>query len=86
MIPGFRQSGSREKSLSITKEGSRLLRGVLVEAAWMAVRYSPKWKGIFERLVQRTRQRKKAIVAVARRLLCVMVSLLRQGCAYNPVV
>ena len=81
--PGRRQSAEKETNLPITKEGSKFLRWVLVEAAWCSVQYSQKWKRIYQSMLKRTRNTKKAIVAVARKLLCVMVSLLRNGRAYS---
>lgn len=82
--PGYRQSGEKQKELSISKEGPKLVRKCMVEAAWSAVQHSPKWKRIYEHLLARTGNKKKAIVGVARRLLCVVVSMLKNGCAYNP--
>lgn len=83
LVPGRRQSAEKETNLPITKEGSKLLRWVLVEAAWCAVQYSQKWKRIYESMWERTSNKKKAIVAVARKLLCVMTALLRRGCKYS---
>lgn len=83
LTPGRRQSAEKETNLPITKEGSKLLRWVLVEAAWCAVQYSQKWKRIYESMLERTSNKKKAIVAVARKLLCVMTALLRRGCKYS---
>jgi transposase len=68
--------------LGITKEGSRSLRGALVEAAWRIVRLSRRWEKIFAGLQRRGK--KKAIVAVARRLLTVMAALMRSGERYHP--
>jgi transposase len=85
LTPGQRESAGRSKSLGITKEGSRLLRWVLVEGAWRLVYRTKRWKTIFEGLAKR-RGRKKAIVAVARRLLCVMVAMLRSGRAYEAAL
>ena len=82
LAPGQRESAGHSKQLGITKEGSKLLRWVLVEAAWQLVYRTNRWKAIFEALSRRT-GKKKAIVAVARRLLCVMVSMLRSGRAYQ---
>jgi len=81
LVPGLRESAGHTKELSITKEGSRLLRWALVEAAWRLIRRSQRWHKIYESLRQR-RGKKKAIVAVARRLLGVMVALLRTGQPY----
>jgi transposase len=61
-------SGETHQGGHITKEGRRDLRGVMVEAAWVAVEHHPYWKAQFERLTKRI-GKQKAIVAVARKLL-----------------
>lgn len=81
LAPGIRQSAGRGKQLGITKEGSGLLRWVLIETAWRVVGKTRRWGLIYEKLKQRTGA-KKAIVAIARRLLGVMVALLRSGRRY----
>ena len=81
-IPGIRESAGKKKELGITKTGSRLLRWVLVEAAWQAIRYSLKFEAFYEKLEKRCGV-KKAIVAVARRLLVVIPSLWRNGQKYE---
>ena len=48
---------------------------MLVEAAWIAVEHHPLWKVRFERLAART-GKKKAIIAIARKLLVVMWNVL----------
>ena len=80
--PGVRASADRRKELHITKEGSRLLRWALVEAAWRLVVKSRYWGFRYERLKARIGA-KKAIVATARRLLCVMVAMLQSGQRYR---
>lgn len=65
---GIYASGKITRTKAITKQGRRELRAVLVEAAWTAVEYSPFWKEQFARLSVRL-GKKKAIVAIARRLL-----------------
>jgi len=82
LAPGRRESAGKAKDLGITKAGSGLLRWVLVEASWQAVRRSAHWRGIYERL-KRRRGGRRAIVAVARRLLEVMMALLRSGQEYR---
>jgi len=85
LVPGQRESAGKSKQLGITKDGSRLLRWVLVEAAWRLVRQSQRWQNIFENLRQRC-GKKKAIVAVARRLLGVIVAVWRKGEKYRLAV
>ena len=85
LIPLVRQSGGRKsKDLKITKEGSGLLRWALVEAVWRLVAKSPKWAALFARLMHRS-GKKRAIVAVARKLLCVLYAMLRTSTPYKIV-
>ena len=83
MDPGFRESAGKGKQLHITKEGSRLLRWALIETAWRLIRRCARWRRLFDRLVASTGHKKKAIVGVARRVLCVMYAMLRDGQAYR---
>lgn len=64
-------SGQTERTGAITKEGRREMRTALVEAAWAAVASHPHWKAVFQRLSARIGKR-KAIVAIARKLLVVI--------------
>lgn len=81
LAPGIRESAGRGRQLGITKEGSRLLRWALAETAWRLVGKTRRWGFLYERLKRRCGA-KKAIIAVARRLWCVMVSMLRSGKEY----
>jgi transposase len=85
LVPGRRESAGKGKDLGITKKGSRLLRWAMVEAAWAAVSHSPRWRGVYEALKKR-RQSKRAIIAVARRLLAVLVSMLKSETKYRSSV
>lgn len=82
LAPRVRQSAGKGKDLGITKEGSPLLRWALVEAAWRVVRQSMAWQRIYDGIKKRAGG-KKAIVAVARRLLCVIYAMLRDGKNYD---
>jgi transposase len=82
MAPGQRESAGKKKDLHIERTGSKMLRWVLVEAAWQLVRRTGRWRVTFERLSARI-GRKKAIVAIARRLLVVMMALLKSGQPYR---
>jgi transposase len=82
LAPGQRESAGKSRELGISKQGSGLLRWALVEAAWRLIRISRRWAVIYEGVRQR-RGSKKAIVAIARRLLGVMAALLRSGQCYR---
>ncbi len=82
LAPRQRESAGKSKELHIEKTGSKHLRWIMVEAAWRLVQYSPRWHTIYEGLKKRLRA-KKAIVAIARRLLCLMTAILKSGEPYS---
>jgi transposase len=83
LAPGIRESAGKAKQLGITKQGSRLLRTILVETAWRLVIKTRRWGDLYAKFKLRCGA-KKAIVAIARRVWCVMVSILRSGQKYQP--
>lgn len=82
LIPGFRESDGKKKQLQLTKEGSRLLRWAMIELAWRLVAKTRRWSRVYARIAQRTGS-KKAIVAVARRILGVLYRVLMTGQKYS---
>ena len=85
LAPARRESAGKAKDLGITKDGSRLLRWSMVEAAWRLVRQTARWRNVYETLQKRC-GKKKAIVAIARRLLTVVVAVWRKGEKYRLAV
>jgi len=83
LVPVVRQTGGKKsKDGHITKQGSGLLRWALVEAAWRLKNSSPLWESKYERIRNRG-GKKRAIVAVARKLLCVLYAMLRDSRPYD---
>lgn len=82
LSPGQRESAGKSRELHLEKNGSKLLRWAMIEAAWRLVHRSLRWRGIYERLKVRIKA-KKAIVAVARRLLCLVTAILKSGRPYS---
>jgi transposase len=72
LCPSESSSGETRRLGSITKRGNPRLRHLMVELAWRVVRFQPDYRGVKkwrEALASRApAQRKKAIVALARRL------------------
>lgn len=75
LCPGERTSGSKRIAGSVTKRGNPRVRAALVECAWRMVRFQPHYPPVRKRLAVLAKGsraigavRKKAIVAVARRL------------------
>ena len=79
--PMERSSAERKHFLGISKAGSRVLRYLLVEAAHTAVKKDDDLKRFYQRLVER-RNRPKAKVAVARKLLIRSYIMLRDEIDY----
>jgi transposase len=74
-------SGDRKRIGSISKQGSRLVRYLLIEAAQTAARHDPDLKRFYQRVLQR-RDKPRAKVAVARQLLVRAYILLRDEIDY----
>jgi transposase len=81
--PGFRKSADKCLELHISKEGSPLLRWAMIQAAWRLAVHSPRWKRMYLRLQVNTGSKKKAVVGVARHLLCTMFAMLEAGRRYE---
>lgn len=75
LTPSVYQSANVTRTGSITKQGSRHIRWILVELAHVAIRSPGRIKSFFERLMPK-KGYKKAIVAVARKMLRVVWHLL----------
>jgi len=82
LAPGQRSSAGKSHELHIEKNGSKRLRWVLTEAAWQLVRRTARWREVYARLRIRLKP-KKAIIAIARRLLCLMTAILKSGQPYR---
>jgi transposase len=80
LVPRQYQSGETDRRGRITRRGPRLLRKMLVEAAWVMLRYNGWAQQIVQRIAkgQRTRKR-QALVALARKLLVRCWAILRDG-------
>lgn len=81
--PGVRQSADKRHDLHISKQGSRLLRWAMIQAAWRLCRVSPRWRRLLAKLESNTGSKKKAIVGVARHLVTVFFAILRSGRPYQ---
>lgn len=82
LAPRVRESADRRQDGGITKEGSGLLRWALIQTAWRMVTKTRRWGLAYEKLKSRKGAR-RAIVAIARRVLGLMFSLLRRGEPYS---
>lgn len=85
LTPGEQSSGDSIRRGHITRQGNSRVRWILCEAAWRAIKKDCELKEYFERLSVR-RSKKKAIVAVARKLIGRIRAAFRQGnYRQNPI-
>jgi transposase len=85
LIPSEDSSASHQRLGHITKQGSSLLRFLLVEAAQSAARCDGDWRRRYMHLAMR-RQRSIAKVAMARRLAVRLYWMWRNGWEYSQWV
>ena len=85
LVPLEESSGNRRRLGHITKQGSSMMRFLLVEAAQVTVRSLPEWRSRYFHLMMR-RGRKTAKVAMARRLAIRLYWMWRQRWDYEQFV
>lgn len=68
LIPSDYSSGEQERHGHITKQGNRSVRRWLTESSWIAIRHDPVLLEKFRRVLSHCGSKKKAILAVARKL------------------
>jgi transposase len=80
--PSEHSSGEHTRQGHITKQGKPIVRKILVQAAWVAIRHDKKLQAIYERIASKSGA-KRAIVAVARRLIGHIRACFRTGEIYE---
>lgn len=79
MVPKQFDSGETQRAGRITRHGNRLVRSLLVEVAWCALRHNPWARETYQRISGGKKSRKKiAVVAVGRKLLVRCWAMLRK--------
>jgi transposase len=79
LVPRQYQSGEADRRGRITRRGPKLLRAALVECAWCGLRYNAWARATWLRLQADGLSEKKAVVALARKLLVRRWAILRTG-------
>ncbi len=85
LVPRQYQSGETDRNGRITKRGSKLLRSMLLECAWVSLRYNAWSRVTYDRIHggQQTRK-KKAAIALARKIAVVAWAMLRDETDWDP--
>lgn len=83
LVPGVYQSAQTRHTRGITRQGSRYLRWILVEASQIIVRYPGPLREFYLRLFK-TKGYGKALVAVARKMLVGIYFVLKENKEFCP--
>ncbi len=84
LVPGDNQSNGKKKSTRITRAG-QYLKPLLVQCALAAVRSTQEdYFAIKYRRLRQRRGHKKAIIAIARKMMVCIYHMPRNGEAFNP--
>jgi transposase len=84
LTPKLDESGDCRRLGHISKQGPGVVRWLLVEGCWRAVRRSPSLQAFYRRVMHGQKNRKKiAVVAVARKLTTIIYAMLKTGEEFN---
>ena len=84
MTPKLDESGSTRRLGHISKQGPSVVRWLIVEGAWRAIRKSPSLLAFYERVRRSQDKRKKtAIIATGRKMLSIMRAMQITGEVFN---
>ena len=83
LAPNVQESGDRRREGKLLKGGNKLLRSMLIEAAWRWVYRDPVAEKHYRRLVSNTGDSRKAIVGVARKLAILLWRMSTRGEKYR---
>ncbi len=80
LSPSIRSSGSSVRGKSrITKTGNNQLRSLLFLSSFSAYKYNPACKALFDRITEKGKSKKLALIAVANKLLKQAFALSKSG-------
>lgn len=80
----FYQSGIKKGKTSISKRGNKFLRKAVFMPALSASRHNHNMKELYDRLVAKGKNKKLALIAVARKLLLLIYTLWKNDSEYIP--
>jgi len=75
---------SVQQKSRISKKGNSRLRNAMYFPALTTIRHAPEMKALYHRIVKRTGIKMKACVAVQRKLLLLIYTLVKKGKDYDP--
>lgn len=86
LIPTEHSSGPKTIKGELTPRRNKMLRHVIVESAWVAVRKDPALLQAYTAFLQKGIRKQNAIIKIARKLLCRIAHVLRKNEPYSLAV
>jgi transposase len=84
LSPSIRTSGSSVRGQSrITKSGNSHIRNLLFLSSFTASKYNPACRSLYERITQKGKSKKLALIAVANKLLKQAFAIAKSGMPYD---
>ncbi len=84
LVPCQDASADKNRLGHITRDGPPMMRKLICEATWTAIKRCPRFQQFFERVSGGKSERKKiALVATMHRMAKVMGAMLRSGESYD---
>lgn len=84
LVPSTYQTGNSIKHGGITKQGSKWIRWIMVQAANKAINSNSRLKELYSRIAKR-KGHNVAITAVARKMLCYAYVMLKEGIKFDAL-
>ena len=85
MAPSIKTSGSSIRGQSrITKTGNNHIRTLLFLSSFNACKYNPPCKELYERITEKGKSKKLALIAVANKIIKQAFALSKSGEFFNP--
>ncbi len=80
LVPSLKQSGNSLRFGRLIRQSNRVIKGTLIEASWNIVRTrEPNQLQIFYKKLCKKKSKQKAICATARKMCCIIHSMLRKN-------
>ena len=83
-FPKIYESGETRRDNRISRRGPRYLRWAFYMAAVACLRHNPEMKTLYNKKVSQGKAPKQALIAVAKKLVHLMLSMLKTGDSYKP--
>ena len=83
LTPSEFSSGGKSHRGRITGQGNPMLRSLIVQSSWKIVQKDPAMESFYLRVAHQTGSKKKAIVAVSRKLVCRIYAMIKNKKEYQ---